>query len=57
MIDLYSALRLNQFVLLIGQPLEGKTTVWKTIVKAINSLQNKETRNVIVFYFFYNKLQ
>lgn len=43
MIDVYSALRVNQFVLLVGRPLDGKTTVWKTITKAINSLQNKDT--------------
>lgn len=43
MIDVYTALRVNQFVLLAGRPLGGKTTVWKTITKAINSLQNKES--------------
>lgn len=43
MVDLYSSLRINQFALLVGPPLDGKTTIWKTIVRAINSLQNKDT--------------
>lgn len=52
MIDLYSALRLNRFVILVGQPSEGKTTIWRTITKAINSLQNKEITNVKVEFFY-----
>ena len=39
MIDLYTGLRLNQSVILAGPCLSGKTTIWKTIVKAIDSLQ------------------
>ena len=39
MIDLYTGLRLNQAVILAGPCLSGKTTIWKTIVKAIDSLQ------------------
>ena len=46
MIDLYSGLRVNNLALLIGPPVHGKTTIWKTIVNAINSLQNKPKEGV-----------
>lgn len=47
MVDLYTCLRVNRFVILSGAPLSGKTTIWNTMVKAINSLQTKEAITVI----------
>ena len=46
MIDLYTGLRINQSVILAGKCLSGKTTIWKTIVKAIDSLQSTINSNV-----------
>ncbi|CAF0731757.1 unnamed protein product, partial [Brachionus calyciflorus] len=45
MIDLYTSLRVNQIVILSGPPLDGKTTIWKTLSKAINLLQSRENNN------------
>lgn len=42
MIDLYTSLRVNQTVILSGPALNGKSTLWKTLSKAINLLQSKE---------------
>jgi hypothetical protein len=46
MIDMYTGLRVNQCVIVSGAPLQGKTTLWQTLVKAINSLQTKENESV-----------
>ena len=46
MIDLYTGLKINQSVILSGAPLEGKTTIWRTISRAINSLQFKDATPV-----------
>jgi hypothetical protein len=50
MIDLYTGLRMNQCVILSGAPLEGKTTIWKTISRAMNTLQFKETEKFVRNY-------
>lgn len=47
MIDLYSGLRVNNIALLVGPPLQGKTTIWKTIINAINSFQNKQIKEMV----------
>ncbi len=49
MIDMYTGLRVNQCVIVAGAPLQGKTTLWQTLVKAINSFQTKENENVNFF--------
>lgn len=49
MIDLYTGLRINQFVILCGPPLDGKSTVWKVVSKALNSLQPKDSNSVCIF--------
>lgn len=46
MVDLYTGLRVNQFVILAGPSSDGKTTIWKTIFKAINSIQSRLAENV-----------
>ena len=49
MIDLYTGLRINQSVIICGSPLEGKSTIWKTISRAMNTLQFKENQSVKKF--------
>ena len=39
MIDFYIGLRFNQSVVVCGPALDGKSTLWKVIAKAINSVQ------------------
>ena len=46
MIDLYTSLRVNQTVILSGPSLSGKSSIWKTLFKAINFLQSNENKNV-----------
>jgi hypothetical protein len=46
MIDLYVGLKLNRSVILCGPPLDGKTTIWKTVSRAINSFESIESLNV-----------
>jgi replication-associated recombination protein RarA len=37
MIDLYIGLRVNQFAILCGPPITGKSTIWNVVAKTINS--------------------
>lgn len=42
MVDFYIGIRFNQSAIICGEPLSGKSTIWKIISKAINSLQSAE---------------
>lgn len=46
MIDLYVGLRMNQSVILCGPQLDGKSTIWKTVSRAINSFESFESLKV-----------
>jgi hypothetical protein len=46
MVDLYVGLRINQSVILCGPELDGKTTLWKTLSRAINSFESFESLKV-----------
>jgi hypothetical protein len=48
MIDLYIGLRMNHSVILCGPQLDGKTTIWKTVSRAINSFESFESLKVVV---------
>ena len=37
MIDLYIGLRVNQFAILCGPQISGKSTIWNVVAKTINS--------------------
>ncbi len=44
MVDFYIGIRFNQSAIICGDPLDGKTAIWKIISKAINSLQSEELK-------------
>ncbi len=55
MIDLYIGLRVNQFAIICGPEIDGKSTIWKVIVKAINSIMS--ANNPVNSYIFHYSLQ
>jgi hypothetical protein len=54
MIDLYTGLRVNHCVILSGSPLDGKSTLWKTIARAMNNSQFNE-KSVRFFRSFFEE--
>ena len=65
MVDFYIGTRFNQSAIISGEPLSGKSTIWKLISKAINSLQSAELEaksstvfqkySILVNYFNFNR--
>ena len=48
MIDLYIGLRVNQFAIICGPEIDGKSTIWKVIEKAIISTMSASNNPVII---------
>jgi len=44
MVDFYIGMRFSQSAIICGDPLDGKTTIWQILSKAINSLQSEELK-------------
>ena len=49
MIDLYVGLRVNQYAIVCGPQIEGKSTIWKVIAKVINSAMSSNSSNMVKF--------
>lgn len=53
MIEFYIGLRFNQSAIICGNHLDGKSTIWKIISKAINSSMINETVSTLLYLLCY----
>ena len=56
MIDLYIGLRINQYAIVCGPQINGKSTIWKVIAKTINSAMSSNNPNMVRLFKIWSTL-